>query len=126
MADYLATHLEDPEFLDDIKAAEVLYKLLGLIEQDSDLLEEYSSLLNSQVLGAYDPEEQEFVVLQPGAEFGALEEIVYAHEYVHRLQDALIGLEALLDGVDGNDDQALAVAALVEGDATVAQSLYIL
>ena len=126
MADFLATQLEDPEFLDDIKMAEVLYKLLGLIEQDSDLLEEYSSLLNSQVLGAYDPEEQEFVVLQRGAEFGALQELTYAHEYVHRLQDALVGLEALTDSVDRNDDQALAVTALVEGDATAAQTLYML
>jgi hypothetical protein len=126
LAEFLTVQIEDPETRESIEAADALYKLLGLITQDSDLYEEYTDLLNSQVLGAYDSEAKEFVVLQPGDEFGPLEEITYAHEYVHRLQDAQYDLEKLLDEALVSDDRALALLSLVEGDAVAVQRLYTL
>jgi hypothetical protein len=63
-------------------------------------------------------------VLQTGDEFGALEETTYAHEYVHYLQDIQFGLDEVHDRAGENDDFALAIASLIEGDATSSQTQY--
>jgi hypothetical protein len=53
----------------------------------------------------------------------ANEEIVYAHEYVHALQDQHFGLSHLLDQ-NLSADQAIADRALAEGDATLVMGAY--
>ena len=125
----LAEELNDPETLEQIAHESALFKLLGLIPQDADLGEIYDNLFGSQVLGLYDPEKEEFFVLgddQSGADSLDIEaQLTYAHEYVHRLQDAKFDLEAVKDLATG-DDMGLAISALVEGDATSAQSQYML
>lgn len=121
---YVREQIDDPETVDEIAQADALYKLLGLIEVDSVLFDQYAALLDAQVLGAYDPEVEEFVVRQPGAEFGPSQEFTYAHEYIHRLQDAQFSLDEIQDRLDGNSDRSLAFSALVEGDATTAQQQY--
>ncbi len=123
---YVRDQIDDPETVEEIGKADALYKLLGLISVESVLFDQYSSLLDAQVLGAYDPDVEEFVVRQPGAEFGPSQEFTYAHEYVHRLQDAQFSLDAILDRLEeeGNSDRSLAFSALVEGDATTSQQLY--
>ncbi len=123
---YVREQIDDPETVEDIGNSEMLYKLLGLIDADSSLFDQYAALLDAQVLGAYDPEEEEFVVRQPGGEFGASQEFTYAHEYIHRLQDAKFGLDEIIDGLEGNSDRTLAFSALIEGDATTAQQIYAL
>ncbi|MBN4064645.1 hypothetical protein JYU04_02805 [Dehalococcoides mccartyi] len=129
MRERLNEVLTDPEILDQIAHEEALFKLLGVISQDADLNAIYDSLFGSQVLGLYDPEKEEFFVLgddQLGAESIDIEaQLTYAHEYVHRLQDAKFDLEALED-LAMNDDMSLAITALVEGDATSAQTQYML
>jgi hypothetical protein len=124
LVEFLGLELENQETIDQIKAAEDLYRALGLIARDADLFAEYSALLGSQVLGAYDPDAKEFVVLQPDGEFGPLEEFTYAHEFVHRLQDAQFDLNAVGDLSGDNDDRDFAITSLVEGDATSAQTIY--
>ena len=124
LEEFIGSQLDDPEIIEEIKLVESLYKMLGLIPVDMDLYEEYQALLNSQVLGAYDSEKEEFVVLQPDGEFGPLEEFTYAHEYVHRLQDFRFDLDAVSDLGAGNDDRDLAITSLIEGDATSAQTVY--
>ncbi len=112
--------LDAPEAVAAIEAEERLYKLLGLIEQTADLKSIYRDLLEAQVLGLYVPRTGEFFVLSTG-DFGVLERVTYAHEYVHYLQDASFGLEALRDGTMGNRELESALSALVEGDATLTQ-----
>jgi hypothetical protein len=51
------------------------------------------------------------------------EEIVYAHEYTHALQDQHFGLKRFLSA-DMNADQAIAARALAEGDATLVMGAY--
>lgn len=123
---YIREKITDPEVIEEIELSEAIYKLLGLIEPDAVLFDEYASLLDSQVLGAYDPEVEEFVVLQPGESFGPSQEFTYAHEYVHRLQDARFGLDAITESLEDNSDRSLAFSALVEGDATTVQQIYAL
>jgi len=129
MQERLDEELSDPEVLGQIDHEEALFKLLGVIPQDADLNDIYDSLFGSQVLGLYDPEKEEFFVLgddQSGAESIDVEaQLTYAHEYVHRLQDAKFDLEAMED-LGANDDMSLAISALIEGDATSAQSQYML
>jgi len=129
MQERLDEELSDPEVLDQIDHEEALFKLLGVIPQDADLNAIYDSLFGSQVLGLYDPEKEEFFVLgddQSGAESIDVEaQLTYAHEYIHRLQDAKFDLEAMED-LGTNDDMSLAISALIEGDATSAQSQYML
>ena len=112
--------LDEPEAVAAIEAEERLYKLLGLIGQTADLASIYRDLLGAQVLGLYAPQTGEFFVLS-GGDFGALERVTYAHEYVHHLQDASFGLEALRDQTMGNRELESALSALVEGDATLTQ-----
>jgi len=129
MQEKLAEQLEDPETLEQIDHEAVLFKLLGVIPQDADLNAIYESMFGSQVLGLYDPEKEEFFVLgddsSGAASIDTEAQLTYAHEYVHRLQDAKFDLEELKDLAD-NDDMSLAISAIIEGDATSAQSQYML
>ena len=126
MRQYLLDQFDDPEVIEEFAESEALLRLLGLIPQDRSLFEIYSILLGTQVLGAYDPEKEEFVVLQKSDAFGVSQEFTYAHEYIHRLQDAAFGLDEITERLEGNGDRSLAFSALVEGDATTAQQLYAL
>lgn len=125
----LAEELADPEIVEQLTHESALLKLLGVIPQESDLTGIYESMLGSQVLGLYDPEKEQFFVLgndQSGADFVDTEaQLTYAHEYVHRLQDAEFDLEAIEDLATG-DDMSIAISALIEGDATTAQTQYML
>jgi len=127
MRERLDEELSDPEVLGQIDHESTLFKLLGVIPQDANLNDIYDSMLGSQVLGLYDPEKEEFFVLgddQSGAESIDIEaQLTYAHEYVHRLQDAKFDLEKMKKMATG-DDMSLAISALIEGDATSAQSQY--
>ena len=125
----LAEELADPEIVEQLTHESALLKLLGVIPQESDLAGIYESMLGSQVLGLYDPEKEQFFVLgndQSGADFVDTEaQLTYAHEYVHRLQDAEFDLEAIED-LATDDDMSIAISALIEGDATTAQTQYML
>jgi hypothetical protein len=129
MQEQLAELLDDPETIEQIAHESALFKLLGVIPQDADLAGIYDGLFGSQVLGLYDPEKEQFFVLgddQSGAESIDTEaQLTYAHEYVHRLQDAKFDLETIKELSTG-DDMSLAISALIEGDAISAQSQYIL
>lgn len=124
LAEAINEELDKPDVQEQIARDQVLYRLLGLIGPDDDLDRLYRALLGSQVLGLYDPETEEFLVLQTGDELSALAESTYAHEYTHRLQDVRFDLERLTDDAGDNSDRQIALAALIEGDATVTQLGY--
>ncbi|MDA1279220.1 MAG: hypothetical protein O3B95_04165 [Chloroflexi bacterium] len=123
----LAETLGDPEVIDEIEHEQALLKLLGVIEQDADLVVMYGEHLGGQVLGLYDPEKEQFFVLgddRSGVDsIDGEAQLTYAHEYVHRLQDARFDLEAVEDRAVGND-MLIAISALIEGDATTVQTQY--
>jgi len=97
----------------------------GLIDPDDDLGQLYGDLLGEQIAGYYNPETDEMVVVSDDTadtEITASNQITYAHETVHVLQDQHFDLETYLDDrEDGSDDQSLAITSLIEGDATAAQ-----
>lgn len=129
MQQRLAEEFADPEVLEEIAFSSVLLKLLGALPQDSDLTALYESLLGSQVVGLYDPEEEQFFVLGDaqagGGSLGVDAQLTYAHEYVHRLQDFKFDLDGITDQ-EFDEDKSTAISALIEGDATTAQGEYML
>lgn len=97
---------------------------LGLLPEGSDLLDLTVRLLGEQVAGFYDPLTDEMIVVADG-DFSA-EAYYYAHEVVHALQDAHLDPNDLMEETSSdNDDEALAMAALYEGDAVVTSTSYL-
>jgi hypothetical protein len=103
----------------DITAAERVDRALGLIPADASLKELELQLLSGQVIGFYDPETKKMSVKSASGAIGVAEQITFAHEYDHALQDQQFDLSKL--GIDDRDqgDRSLARLALVEGDATL-------
>jgi hypothetical protein len=125
----LATYLED-EFAQDYPPEEIaddvqVLAAFDFIPKDYDLLQLLLDFYSSEVLGLYDDELDTFYIITSG-EFDLQNRLTFAHEFVHGLQDQNLGLDELLDGEKLNDDEYLARLALIEGDATLAMSEYLL
>jgi hypothetical protein len=76
------------------------------------------------ILGFYDHQSKQLVVVTDRAQMGVSDRVTYAHEFTHSLQDQHYNLTALLDRAKGNADYDMALRALVEGDATLTMGLY--
>jgi len=102
-----------------IAANEQLLKALGLLPPDASLKALDVQLLSSQVAGLYDPDTKTMDVVSKSGQLGPVEQITYAHEFDHALQDQHFGLNKL--GLDdtSNSDRSLARLSLPEGDATL-------
>ena len=107
-----------------MKATEQLYKALLLMPEDASLTDLELEMLTSQVAGLYDDRTKKMYVVSDTGEIGPLEEITYAHEYTHALQDQTFGLRSLQGEATDQGDRALARTALIEGDATLLMTLW--
>ncbi len=106
----------------EARADERVFTAFGLIDEDTDLRKLFVDLYTEQIAGSYDPETDELYVIKSGGELTAVEELTYAHEIVHALQDQHFDLEALSEPYeDKNDDASVAISSLVEGDAVLFQ-----
>ncbi len=103
----------------EIAVAEGTMKALGLLPADADLGQLYVDLLGSQVAGFYDPKTKEMVVVSRSGTIGGTEKTTFAHEFTHALQDQSFGLEGIDVDAIGQGDRSLGRLALVEGDATL-------
>ena len=126
------TELANTEIADDVRAqtegAERTMVALGLIPEGTDLFGTTLEEQASGIVGYYDPDTKEMVLISDSGGSDALAQITYAHEFVHALQDQHFDLNSLQDQVDALDDSEATSAfrALVEGDATVAQFQFML
>src|SRR5690606_29093849 len=101
----------------------------GFIEPGTNIADLQSEILGEQVAGYYDPETSAMVVVSSNEneELSANDELTFAHEVVHALQDQHFDLMAIQGDLDLlTDDEYLAINAMIEGDATVAQVLYMI
>jgi hypothetical protein len=107
-----------------VAATEKLDKTLGLLPANASLKDLDVQLLSSQVAGLYDPDTKTMDVISKSGQLGPIEQITYAHEFDHALQDQNFGLAKL--GLDdtSNSDRALARLSLPEGDATLLMTLW--
>jgi len=110
---------------DEIAIAEETLKALNLLPADADLGELYVDLLGSQVAGFYDPETKEMVVVSKSGQVGATEKVTFAHEFTHALQDQAFGLDGIDVDAVGQGDRSLGRLGLVEGDASLAMTLWL-
>ncbi len=102
-----------------------LLVLLGLVMQEVNPIEVSTEVAVERVAGFYVPTLNAMVLITDRANaFGPQEQITYAHEYVHALQDHHYDLDILGGAAAGNSDARQAVRALVEGDAELASYLW--
>jgi hypothetical protein len=59
-----------------------------------------------------------------GDSLPATENVIYAHEYVHALQDMHFDIYSMRGGQPNNTDADMALTALLEGDAVFTEQLY--
>src|SRR5262245_17485978 len=106
----------------EMHAAEVLLKTFGLAPKEFAYRTFLIKLLTEQVAGYYDPKAQQFYL----ADWIELEgqKPVMAHELTHALQDQHFNLKRFENWPKGDSDAELAAHALIEGDATLAMTLY--
>jgi len=120
--DFLADYT-DEKISDDV----LELSTIGLLTPDFDLRTLYINLLSEQIAGYYDNETKEmFVVSDLG--FEGPERLTYAHEYTHALQDQNYNIDKGLnyndDACEKDTERCAAVQALIEGDATLSQTLW--
>ena len=110
---------------DDAKDDAIVMSAFDFFSKDFDLYAFTLDLLTEEIAGFYDPETDEFVLINEDEEFDILEQLMHAHEFDHALQDQHFDLEQLDD--DSLDSEAsMALSALAEGDATLVQTIYLL
>jgi hypothetical protein len=120
-----------------LKVEAVAGALTGLYPTGLDLKAESLSLMKNQVAGFYDPHGKQMVLVEGGGNLGfwnsatqfviqrdVVGEMLLAHELTHALQDQNFNLESSLDKVKNDDDRALALKSVAEGDATLAGFAY--
>jgi hypothetical protein len=110
-----------PEF---VAATERLYQELGLLAPGVSLEKAYLDLRTGQVIGFYDETTKQMYLVSSSGGFGPIQQITYAHEYDHALQDQAFGVQAVIGTAKDQSDRSLARLALVEGDATLLMSLW--
>ena len=121
---YLCTTLAEQSPPALVAATEALYKHLLLMPQDASLQELYLDLLSSQVIGLYDTKAKSMFVVTNDGRVGPADEITYAHEFTHALQDQAFNLETLKGKALDEGDRSLAITSLVEGDAYLLMTLW--
>jgi len=128
IAAQLAHDVSDDEFRIDGRAG----SLIGLYPAGIDLKQETLKLLDDQVAGFYDPDTKRMILISGSIDAGVwggasqflmqrdlIGEMVLAHELTHALQDQHFGLGPKLNALKDNDDRALALKSVAEGDATI-------
>lgn len=123
LTDYIKGQISS-EDLEQLELLQDIYLILGLITAEIDLPNLYLNLLAEQVLGLFDPKTDDLFVVTTDRSLTVLQHITLAHEYVHALQQQHFDINMLSHRVEGNHDMEAALAALIEGDASLTESLY--
>lgn len=103
----------------------LLYSGVGLLPEGFDLKAAYVRLFTEQVAAFYDQHGDTLHMFEGKNLDDAVNRMILAHELVHSLQDQHFRLESLPLELKTNDDRMFAATALVEGDATLAMSLFL-
>ncbi len=107
-----------------VAAQQGLYERLGLLPAGSSLQDLELELLGSQVLGFYVPKDKKLYVVARSGGVGPVEEYTMAHEITHALQDQHFDLQRISPDPADQTDQTLGAHALIEGDASLAGTLW--
>lgn len=126
LSEIVREDLEEELSPEEILPTERLLETLGILEPDVDLLDLYLSLYSEQVAGFYDLETKELVV-PAGDALSALQKITVVHELTHALTDQHFDVASTIFALDDAEkfEEGSALRALVEGDATWTQLVYL-
>jgi hypothetical protein len=122
MAGKLAEVFSEKEFRQMSEAMAAI----GLLPPKYPLREKYIDLLSEQVAAFYDQHQHKLFMYEDATLENAQNRVVLAHELTHALQDQHFGLNRMPLELKNNDDKAEASSALVEGDATLVMSEFML
>ncbi len=101
------------------------YAAIGLLPEGFDIKAAYTELFTEQVAAFYDQHADQLYMFEGKRLDDAINRMILAHELVHALQDQHYALEKLpLEDIT-NDDRTIAASSLIEGDATVAMTLFL-
>ena len=105
---------------------EAVLKLLGLIDEDVDYQQLMLDLETENISAFYENEEDYIALLSDQEYLGPYELNTILHESVHALQDQYFDIHRppLYDDREGVNDVTLAGISLVEGDASVCNTIY--
>lgn len=127
LAARVRTDLEDEIDSDELAVDTRLMQLLGLLDPQEDLESMLVDLYTEQVAGFYDGDTGELVIAGEAADLTPLIKSVIVHELVHALTDQHFlfndDYQAMFD--EERYDEGAAFQALIEGDATYFQLLYV-
>ncbi|MDQ6653764.1 MAG: hypothetical protein M3Y84_13610 [Acidobacteriota bacterium] len=118
----LVKNLDEQMTAAEMHATQLSLRKFGLVSSDFQYRPFVIKLLTEQVAGYYDPRAREFHL----ADWLDLEgqKPVMAHELTHALQDQHFNLRRFEKWPHGDSDAELAAHALIEGDATLAMTIY--
>jgi len=122
MAGKLAEVFSEKEFS---QMAEAMAEV-GLLPANYPLRQKYIDLLSEQVAAFYDQHQHKLFMYEDATLENAQNRVVLAHELTHALQDQHFGLNRMPLELKTNDDRAEAASALVEGDATLVMSEFMI
>jgi hypothetical protein len=91
---------------------------------NADMRQSQIDSMVKSILGFYDHNSKQLVIVTDRAQMGVRDRVTYAHEFTHSLQDQHYDLTALFARAEGNSDYQMAIKGLVEGDATLTMGLY--
>ncbi|MEM7342759.1 MAG: hypothetical protein AAF485_00820 [Chloroflexota bacterium] len=113
----------DKSVIEAVKTQQEFYTALGLIEPDVDLVQAAYDSQTDIILGYYTPDEKVMYIIAESVNMFAQEEMTFAHEYVHALQDYFFDLSLILPE-NSSGDALLAARSLPEGDARFLEDLF--
>lgn len=118
----LVKNLDEQMSSAEMHATELALRKFGLAPTNFEYRSFIIKLLTEQVAGYYDSKTREFHL----ADWLDLEgqKPVMVHELTHALQDQHFHLRRFEKWPDGDSDAELAAHALIEGDATLAMTIY--
>lgn len=120
--EYLKKEIEKNYSQEKLEIRQKLLVKLGLIPKTYNYSKEILDMLGEQVGGYYNPEDKKIYINETalGPITPGLPSITVMHEQVHALQDQHYDLKSILEApLAEDDDRALAIQSVVEGEATV-------
>jgi hypothetical protein len=119
---YMVDRLRDFEHDARLRTVEQVYRLLGLVPAELDLLDSLLDAMEEQAGGFYDPERGSYYLLDDAPPLAAT--LYTAHELTHALEDQHFDLDRRLREVLDDEDRLFARSAIHEGSAMLLMSAY--
>ncbi|MEE8485569.1 MAG: hypothetical protein V3S38_03320 [Acidimicrobiia bacterium] len=111
----------------ELQGDQAVFELLGMLDGSIDLYDFLVELYTEQVAGFYDADVGELVVPVSVDGVTPLQRVTILHELIHALTDQHFDFNDAYEELveEGSGDDAYGVLALVEGDATYQQFLFL-